>query len=186
MGEHALRLGRSLDASVKTYNQFAASLESQVLTQARRFEELQVDHEARAVPELGQIEAGVRELTKLVGGDARFRGRAGRRAAARRSARLDARKARSYLGGMSLRRILTVDSDLATLKQKSVAVAEVDDALRALMDDMLETMYAAPGIGLAAIQVGEPVRVIVMDLSRGDGRPRAAILRQSGDRLGVR
>jgi peptide deformylase len=70
---------------------------------------------------------------------------------------------------MSLRRILTVDSDLAALKQKSAPVAEVDDALRALMDDMLETMYAAPGIGLAAIQVGEPVRVIVMDLSRGVG-----------------
>jgi peptide deformylase len=70
---------------------------------------------------------------------------------------------------MSLRRILTVDTDLATLKQKSVPVAEVDDALRALMDDMLETMYAAPGIGLAAIQVGEPVRAIVMDLSRGVG-----------------
>jgi len=73
---------------------------------------------------------------------------------------------------MSLRRILTVDSDLAILKQKSAPVKVVDDALRALMDDMLETMYAAPGIGLAAIQVGEPVRVIVMDLSRGDG-PKA-------------
>jgi peptide deformylase len=70
---------------------------------------------------------------------------------------------------MSVRRILTVDSDLATLKQTSAPVAAVDDALRALMDDMLETMYAAPGIGLAAIQVGEPVRVIVMDLSRGQG-----------------
>jgi peptide deformylase len=70
---------------------------------------------------------------------------------------------------MSLRRILTVDTDLATLKKTSAPVAKVDDALRALMDDMLETMYAAPGIGLAAIQVGEPVRVIVMDLSRGDG-----------------
>jgi peptide deformylase len=70
---------------------------------------------------------------------------------------------------MSLRRILTVDSDLATLKKTSAPVAKVDDGLRALMDDMLETMYAAPGIGLAAIQVGEPVRVIVMDLSRGDG-----------------
>ena len=70
---------------------------------------------------------------------------------------------------MSLRRILTVDGDLAALKQKSTAVAGVDDHLRALMDDMLETMYAAPGIGLAAIQVGEPVRVIVMDLSRGEG-----------------
>ena len=70
---------------------------------------------------------------------------------------------------MSVRRILTVDSDLATLKKKSAPVEAVDDGLRALMDDMLETMYAAPGIGLAAIQVGEPVRVIVMDLSRGDG-----------------
>jgi peptide deformylase len=69
---------------------------------------------------------------------------------------------------MSLRRILTVDTDLATLKQKSAPVARVDDALRVLMDDLLETMYAAPGIGLAAIQVGEPVRVIAMDLSRGE------------------
>ena len=69
---------------------------------------------------------------------------------------------------MSLRRILTVDADLATLKKKSAPVAAVDDDLRALMDDMLETMYDAPGIGLAAIQVGEPKRVIVMDISRGD------------------
>jgi len=69
---------------------------------------------------------------------------------------------------MSLRRILTVDGDLKTLKQKSKPVAAVDDELRGLMDDMLETMYAAPGIGLAAIQVGAPVRVIVMDLARGD------------------
>ncbi|HEV2530354.1 peptide deformylase, partial [Phenylobacterium sp.] len=47
-------------------------------------------------------------------------------------------------------------------------VAAVTDELRALMDDMLETMYAAPGIGLAAIQVGVPQRVIVMDLARED------------------
>ena len=67
---------------------------------------------------------------------------------------------------MALRRILTVDStaDLAVLIQVSAPVPAVDDALRALMDDMLETMYAAPGIGLAAVQVGEPIRVIVMDL----------------------
>jgi peptide deformylase len=70
---------------------------------------------------------------------------------------------------MSVRRILTVDADLATLKQISAPVTAVDDELRSLMDDMLETMYAAPGIGLAAIQVGEPKRVIVMDLSRGEG-----------------
>lgn len=69
---------------------------------------------------------------------------------------------------MSVRRILTVDSDLATLKKKSAPVPTVDDGLRVLMDDMLETMYAAPGIGLAAIQVGEPVRALVMDLSHGD------------------
>jgi DNA recombination protein RmuC len=65
MGEHAQRLGKSLDDSVKRYNQFAGSLETQVLTQARRFEELSVDHEGRSVPELTPVETGVRELTKL-------------------------------------------------------------------------------------------------------------------------
>ena len=65
MGEHAQRLGKSLDDSVKRYNQFAGSLETQVLTQARRFEELSVDHEGRSVPELAPVETGVRELTKL-------------------------------------------------------------------------------------------------------------------------
>jgi peptide deformylase len=69
---------------------------------------------------------------------------------------------------MSVRRILTVDGDLPVLKTKSAPVGHVDDAVRTLIDDMLETMYAAPGIGLAAIQVGEPVRVLVMDLSRGE------------------
>jgi peptide deformylase len=71
---------------------------------------------------------------------------------------------------MSVRRILTIDNkaDLAVLKAKSEPVEAVDDGLRALMDDMLETMYAAPGIGLAAVQVGVPKRVIVMDLSRDE------------------
>ena len=72
---------------------------------------------------------------------------------------------------MTLRRILTVDGDMAALKKVSAPVARVDDALRALMDDMLETMYDAPGIGLAAIQVGEPKRVIVMDLAKGEEPP---------------
>jgi peptide deformylase len=73
---------------------------------------------------------------------------------------------------MALREILTVPNPI--LKKVSTPVAQVDDALRALMDDMLETMYAAPGIGLAAIQVGEPVRIIVMDLAREgeDPQPR--------------
>jgi peptide deformylase len=70
---------------------------------------------------------------------------------------------------MAIRPILTVPDPKLKLVSKSVE--RVDDALRALMDDMLETMYAAPGIGLAAIQVGEPVRVIVMDLAREGEEP---------------
>ena len=52
------------------------------------------------------------------------------------------------------------------LKVISKRVETVDDALRSLMDNMLETMYDAPGIGLAAVQVGVPIRVIVMDLAK--------------------
>jgi len=73
---------------------------------------------------------------------------------------------------MALREILVVPHPV--LKQVSHPVETVDDALRALMDDMLETMYEAPGIGLAAIQVGVAKRVIVMDLARPeeDKQPR--------------
>ena len=73
---------------------------------------------------------------------------------------------------MALREILVVPNPV--LKQVSKTVEVVDDELRALMDDMLETMYAAPGIGLAAIQVGVAKRVIVMDLAREgeDKQPR--------------
>ena len=71
---------------------------------------------------------------------------------------------------MAIREILTVPHPV--LKQVSQAVDKVDDDLRALMDDMLETMYAAPGIGLAAIQIGVPKRVIVMDLAREGEEPQ--------------
>jgi len=72
---------------------------------------------------------------------------------------------------MSVRPILTAPDP--RLKQKSLPVeGGVTDAHRALMDDMLETMYDAPGIGLAAIQIGEPLRIIVMDLAR-DGEDKA-------------
>ena len=60
------------------------------------------------------------------------------------------------------------------LKQISAPVEAVDDALRALIADMFETMYAAPGIGLAAIQVGVPKRMLVIDLQEPeeeDGEP---------------
>ena len=68
---------------------------------------------------------------------------------------------------MAIRRILTIDNaaDLAILKAVSPPVeGGVTDELRVLMDDMLETMYDAPGIGLAAAQIGELKRVVVMDL----------------------
>ena len=71
---------------------------------------------------------------------------------------------------MAVRPILTVPDPV--LKQVSTPVETVDDAVRALMDDMLESMYAAPGIGLAAVQVGVPKRVIVMDLAREDEPPQ--------------
>lgn len=59
----------------------------------------------------------------------------------------------------------------AQLRLVSAPVASVDDAVRRLADDMLETMYAAPGIGLAAIQIGVPQRVVTIDVSREeDGR----------------
>ena len=74
---------------------------------------------------------------------------------------------------MAIRRILTVDNaaDMAVLKKISTPVEAVTDDLRALMDDLLETMYDAPGIGLAAGQIGEPIRVIVMDLAREGEEP---------------
>jgi peptide deformylase len=71
---------------------------------------------------------------------------------------------------MAIRDILLVPDP--RLKLVSAPVAQVDDAVRALMADMLETMYAAPGIGLAAIQIGVAQRVIVMDLAR-EGEPKA-------------
>ena len=76
---------------------------------------------------------------------------------------------------MALREILLVPHPV--LKQVSKPVETVDDELRALMDDMLETMYAAPGIGLAAIQIGVPKRMLVMDLDQKDGgrKPRLFI-----------
>src|SRR5262249_44226184 len=49
-------------------------------------------------------------------------------------------------------------------------VERIDDSIRGLLDDMVSTMYAAPGIGLAAPQIGVPLRVIVIDLSVGEDR----------------
>ena len=77
--------------------------------------------------------------------------------------------------GMTLRPIL-IHPD-PRLKKRASPVPEVTDALRALADDMLETMYNAPGIGLAAPQVGAMDRVIVMDCIKEEGAdPRPMVL----------
>ena len=67
---------------------------------------------------------------------------------------------------MALREILTEPNEI--LRKKSLLVDQVDGDIQKLMDDMLETMYLAPGIGLAAIQVGVLKRVIVLDIARKD------------------
>ena len=67
-----------------------------------------------------------------------------------------------YLTAMTKREILTIPDPI--LRQSAAPIERVDDELRRLMDDMLETMYEAPGIGLAAPQVGVSRRLIVMDV----------------------
>ena len=69
---------------------------------------------------------------------------------------------------MTIRKILTEPNK--TLRQVSLPVDRVGKSEQLLMDDMLETMYHAKGIGLAAIQIGVPKRIIVMDLSKEEGK----------------
>jgi peptide deformylase len=76
---------------------------------------------------------------------------------------------------MAIRPILTAP-DLR-LKAVSEPVARVDDSVRKLVADLKDSMYAANGIGLAAVQIGVPKRVLVMDLAQQDGKkePKAYI-----------
>ena len=71
---------------------------------------------------------------------------------------------------MAIKKILTEPSKL--LRQISKTVEKVKDEERKLMDDMLETMYSANGIGLAAIQIGVPKRIIVMDISKDENKKK--------------
>ena len=71
---------------------------------------------------------------------------------------------------MTIRKILTIPDPL--LRKKSLSVEKVDKEIRNLMDDMISTMYDAPGIGLAAVQIGVPKRVVVMDLSKYPDRKK--------------
>ena len=70
------------------------------------------------------------------------------------------------------------------LRNTAKPVAQVDDRVRKLIDDMFETMYEAPGIGLAAIQVNQPHRVIVVDISEERNQPLALVNPEILDRQG--
>ena len=67
---------------------------------------------------------------------------------------------------MAIKKILIEPNKI--LRQVSQPVIEVNKEIQSILDDMLETMYSANGIGLAAIQIGIPKRIIVMDISRND------------------
>jgi len=69
---------------------------------------------------------------------------------------------------MTIKKILTEPNKL--LRQTSESVEKVGEKEKKIMDDMLDTMYEAPGIGLAAIQIGIPKRIIVMDISRDENK----------------
>jgi peptide deformylase len=72
-------------------------------------------------------------------------------------------------GGMALRPIITLpDPKLRLVSRK---IERIDDSLRRLVDDMIETMHDAPGVGLAAIQVGEAIRALVVDVAKKDEPP---------------
>ena len=74
-----------------------------------------------------------------------------------------------YLTRMTIRPLILLPDPI--LRQVSKPVERVDDELRKLSDDMLATMYDAPRIGLAAIQIGLPLRLLVIDLAKSDEKP---------------
>ena len=70
---------------------------------------------------------------------------------------------------MAKRPIITLPDPI--LRKASAPVERIDEGVRKLADDMLATMYAAPGVGLAAVQVGVPRRLIVLDTAKGENEP---------------
>ena len=75
---------------------------------------------------------------------------------------------------MSKKKILIEPDPI--LRKKCIPLERVDDDVRKFMDDMLETMYKAPGIGLAAIQVGVLKRIVVIDISREEEEKKPLFL----------
>ena len=80
----------------------------------------------------------------------------------------------AYMNSMQSREILKFPD--ARLRAKARPVGEVTDATLELVEDLLETMYDAPGIGLAATQIGVPKRVLVMDIASEDEDPDPVVL----------
>jgi peptide deformylase len=81
----------------------------------------------------------------------------------------------AYMSRMAIRPIITLP-DEKILRQVSKPVKSVDANVRGIFDDMLETMYKAPGIGLAAVQIGVPQRLIVLDVAREGEEKRPLFL----------
>src|SRR5262245_33283771 len=90
-------------------------------------------------------------------------GRARRAQSARPVLCIDRVSATAYIASMAPRDILILPDK--RLRQVSDPVKKIDVGIRKLVEDMFESMYDAPGIGLAAIQIGVPKRVITMDLA---------------------
>jgi peptide deformylase len=86
---------------------------------------------------------------------------------------IDRFPATPYIAAMALRDIITLPDKRLRLVSKPVKA--IDKEIKALVDDMFETMYEAPGIGLAAIQVAVPARVITMDLAKKDDPPEPRV-----------
>lgn len=84
------------------------------------------------------------------------------KAGARALPPIDRRAGLTYLTAMTIRPILTLPDPV--LRKVSQPVARIDETVKTLARDMLETMYDAPGVGLAAVQVGELVRLVVLDV----------------------
>ena len=72
------------------------------------------------------------------------------------------------------------------LRKKSQSLEKVDDELRKLLDDMLETMYSAPGIGLAAVQIGILKRLIVIDISKDVEKKRTSVFDQPKNYISIK
>jgi len=92
---------------------------------------------------------------------------------------IDRGHGRAYIAGMAIREIIVLPDKQLRLVSKPIE--KVSSDIRKLADDMLETMYDAPGIGLAAIQIAEPLRLVTMDISKrekdedGESKPHPRV-----------